>query len=724
MRRPVLALMFLLGLAALPRAQVVMEEIGALQESFNAAQQAYQAVQFPKAVESLNSLIDTLTRWEQAGRLQPSDEALLERALELRGICAFNLGKTDLARQDWTRLIQLRPDYPFSMTKTPKIVRQFEEIRSSLTGVLNLSVQPADSQIYLDGRPLGTAVASIPVLKGMHVVKVSRPGYATQEREMTVDVGSLVAVDVSLIPNARTIYFFVQPEGTQLLVDGKPLGRAERPASSRDDWAKFVQESGSIPAQVYVIPALYLPPGDHRVTLVCPCFRQREFVLTVSLDKANNSAGFVKPIVLDRRTVNLEVISHPSGSEVTIDGQVAGTTPLRLSDFCIGPHQILVQKANVGLYRASINVNEVPLFKVDATLRPTLLWAGVTRDQDITAYQQQEADDAMAAAMPDMDHFNGTVADEKNPSLPDTFFTPGVGAQDQAATVRALCEKYRCQGLLAGKLTAESGTMTLALRLFVPELPGYDEVQGAINDPAEALKVLDLVDRPLTDNTLERVLPLADFPGVKGPVLMRGVSDPAGPSAGDILLAVGGVPVTTVASARAAFAASDTPALKFSHRGEEKVWYFKGAGTSELVPYGGERYGYRRQWLKARQDVLGSETAREQLVARLSLACANLNLGRPVDALAALEPLQPPATGPLNKNSVGYLRAVTLVQLGRPEEARSDLRAAAQDESASLDGLGAFLVAPLASDLLRQLPPPPPPVPGPGMPGGNSAPGH
>jgi hypothetical protein len=693
--------------------QVVMEEIGALQESYAAALQAYQSVQFPQAITGLNPLIDTLTRWEQGGRLQPSDEVLLERALELRGACAFNLGKSDMARQDWTRLIQLRPEYPFMVAKTPKIVRLFEEIRTSLTGTMILSVEPADSTVLLDGRALPTASGSWPVLKGIHVIKASHPGYAPQERELTLDVGTSMAISLKLVPNARTIYFFVQPDGTQLLVDGRAVGRADRTAASQDDWAKFARENGVDPDRIYVIPALHLPPGDHRVALVCPCHRKREFALTVVLDPVSNTPGFVKPIGLERRTVNLEITSHPSGSQVIIDDHVAGTTPLRLSDFCIGPHNLVVQKAGVGLYRSSLNVTEVPVFSVEATLRPTLLWVGLTRDQEVTPRQEEAAAESIAEALYGMVHFNAVLSDEKNPVLPDTFFTPGVGVQDQAAAVKDLCERYRCQGLVAGKLFAESGKMRLSLRLFVPAFSGYDEGEVELKDLADAPSVLSLVDQPMAERAADRLLPLADLAGGKGPTFVRGSADPSGPSAGDTLISVGDKPVPSASAARAAMAAWDNPTLHFIHRGEERSWVFRPPAEVELVAFGGDRYPYRRQWLKAKQATVGAETVQEQLVARLCLCLAELNLGRPVEALKALDPVEAPSAGALDVNTVGYLKAVALVQLGREEEAREPLRAAASDATATLDGLGGALVQPLAQDLLRQLPPPPlPPPPG------------
>lgn len=106
-------------------AQVVVEEIGALQDSLTRAQAAFQAYKFTDALAQLNPVLETLTKWERSGRLQAADEALLEKSLELRGVCEFNTGKVDLARQDFVRLVQLRPEYAFLAGKAPKIQRFF-----------------------------------------------------------------------------------------------------------------------------------------------------------------------------------------------------------------------------------------------------------------------------------------------------------------------------------------------------------------------------------------------------------------------------------------------------------------------------------------------------------------------------------------------------------------------------------------------------------------------
>ncbi len=722
MRRPAVFFSLIAVLLAVPLlGQVVVQEIGTLHESYQKADQAFNNYQFPEALEALNPLLDTLTQWETSGRLQPQDEALLEKALELRGICEFNTGKLDDAKKDFERLINLRPDYPFARIRTPKIKKFFEDIRKQLTGTLELSVTPADSQVFLDGRSLGTGVpGSIPVLRGLHVVKVVHPGYTSQEKELNVEVGTSVPFAVKLVPNARSIYFFVRPEGTRLYIDEKLVGKADKLASSKDEWARFAQNNGSDASSIYVIPALYLPPGEHKVTLERGCYATREFRLNVELDTVNNRPGFIKPIALERRTVDLRLTSRPTGAEVSIDGRDYGKTPLQVGDFCIGPHDFLVHKHGVGEFKASIQVPDKSPFVVKATLRPTLLWVGFTREQNVTQDQLQNADDALARAVPGMPLFNGTIAEERDPLLPDTFFAQGVGFDVRASTAESLCTKYRCQGLLVGLLRSAPGkNLEVTLRLFVPGLPGYDEYSDFVDAPGKAADALGLLNGSPFKVTPSKVVALADLAGEPGPVFVRGVRSPGGPRPGDILLGVDSTITADRASALKYMKASAEPVFRFLHAGNEHTWTFKPEAFHEVIPYEGPDAGYRRLWLLAHQALLGAEDPVEGFAARLNAALAELNLGRPAVALEDLKDTAAPGSPFFGAATLDYVRAVALIQLGQPQKARPLLLTAAGDAKATLDGVGNILVQPLAIDLLRQLPAPPPPPDKNAAPAGN-----
>ncbi|MGC8762726.1 MAG: PEGA domain-containing protein [Acidobacteriota bacterium] len=703
--RRLLPLLLALSLPLALAAQVEVEEIGTLQEAFGKAEAAFQAFQFPAAVEALAPVVETLSRWESAGRLTASDEALLQRTLELRGVAYFNLGKLEEARADFARLVQLRADYPFSRSRAPKVVRFFEEVRAQWTGTLALDISPPESQVFLDGRLLGSGgVRQVPVLKGLHTVRAVQSGFDPLEREVRVEVGTVVPFTARLVPNARTIFFFVQPQGTALSLDGKPVGTADRPAAVKPEWADYARSIGANPSAVYVISAQNLPPGEHRVTLSKPCHAPRTFLLNVVLDRERNLPGFVKTITLERKTVPLEVVSRPSGAEVLLDGQAVGTTPYRDGGFCIGDHDILVRKAGVGEYRARLSVPEGGPFRVEAALRPTLLWVGFTRGPEVASADLAEASSAADGLWGHLALFNGTFSEETDPLLPDTFFVEGVDPSVRASTAALLCRKYHCQGLVAGLMErAGEGGFRFSLKLLAPDLPGEDLFTVTARTAPEASEAFRLLDAPLLDFDLSEILAAGDGPS--GPVLLRDLSSHGGPFPGDRILAIGETLATSAADLRSRLRGVREGEVHYLHDGKEAAARLSASAFRRVVAVG--PYPVKRALL-AQQGSLSAENPLERRAAALNRAFAEISLGRPQRALEALEGVSAEEPGEPGPSAVAYARAVALLHLGRTEEARPFLLSAAGDPAATLDGLGDLLAAPLAADLLRQLPAPPP----------------
>ncbi len=693
-------------------AQVVVEEVGAIQEAFAKAQQDMQAYRFPQAMQELDPVVKTLSGWEESGRLQPSDEILLEKALELHGVASFNLGKLDAAKEDFGHLVRLRPDYSLTATQTPKLLKLFEETRSSLTGLVSLSVEPPEASVSIDGRALKNPVApQIPLLKGLHVIKASRPGYDSQEVEASVEIGGTKTVSITLVPNARTIDFFVQPQGTELTVDGHKAGAASLPASTRAEWAAFVSDAGFSPSDYYTIEALNLPPGDHRVELGHPCYGQKKFLLNVVLDKENNRPGLIRPISLERKTLSFTLDSKPEGADVTIDGSAAGKTPLAIADFCIGEHDLLLQKNQVGEYRASVVVPEGQSFHLTANLRPTIVWVGVTRDQETTPEQLAAFGSAMDEAVGKANNFNGTVAHENNPMLPDTFFAPGVDASQIASSVSSLCEKYKAQALLAGRLLKTGGGFKAEFRLFLPQVSGFDEYQAGVEPAGVADASLAVVDRAQETGAWQ--YGFASFDALNGPVVVRAPSGGDEMQCGDVVLSIDGTKTGSAAQAMAALSGKERVLAKVSRGGVERTLAISPVQAPRITPYGGGDFGYRRLFLLSRQEIVIEGDTTAGLAGRFNAALAALNLGLPAEALKQIGDVQGGFYGPLRQASVAYLRGVCLLELSRLEEARPLLQQAAGDDIAALDLGGEYPVAPLARDLIKQLPPPPPPPPPP-----------
>ena len=213
-------------------AQVTMEEVGALSDQMDKASDAFRSYKFEKSIDILNSLIATLDEWDKNGSLQESDEALCKKALEIRGVSYFHLGKDQNSKEDFTRLIRMDPDLNPEITSSSKIMRYYNTIRDSMAGSLVLLVSPPDASVTIDGKPY-PGNRTIRLLEGLHVLKASAMGYNTFSKEIQVQAGKSVQETVNLRPNARRVYFFIKPGGAKLFVDGKFAGSADIPASRK-----------------------------------------------------------------------------------------------------------------------------------------------------------------------------------------------------------------------------------------------------------------------------------------------------------------------------------------------------------------------------------------------------------------------------------------------------------------------------------------------------------
>lgn len=100
-------------------------------------------------------------------------------------------------------------------------------------GQLEVSSKPAGAAVFIDGEPTGLRTPA--VLKGFASgrslrVRVEKPGYGTQEREVEIAAGSAVTQAFDLVASAGLVHFAGVPAGARLFIDnaradldGKPL---------------------------------------------------------------------------------------------------------------------------------------------------------------------------------------------------------------------------------------------------------------------------------------------------------------------------------------------------------------------------------------------------------------------------------------------------------------------------------------------------------------------
>lgn len=95
-------------------------------------------------------------------------------------------------------------------------------------GTLNITSEPANAAVYIDGAPKGTVTSSGLKVAGLgigvHKIRVSKAGHQPYEVEMTVENGEGNALHAVLTPKPGSIVITSTPSGAQVSVDGRPQG--------------------------------------------------------------------------------------------------------------------------------------------------------------------------------------------------------------------------------------------------------------------------------------------------------------------------------------------------------------------------------------------------------------------------------------------------------------------------------------------------------------------
>ena len=96
-------------------------------------------------------------------------------------------------------------------------------------GRLALSSTPAGATISIDGDFLGTTPATLTLSSGSeHRLRLSKPGYQTTDKAITLAAAGEQALAVKLPPEFGIVFVTARPADARLLLDGKPTGEATR----------------------------------------------------------------------------------------------------------------------------------------------------------------------------------------------------------------------------------------------------------------------------------------------------------------------------------------------------------------------------------------------------------------------------------------------------------------------------------------------------------------
>jgi len=123
-------------------------------------------------------------------------------------------------------------------------------------GRLALGSRPAGATVTVDGEYQGTTPATLTLTSGTeHRVRLSKPGYATTEKTISLNPAAAQELTVDLAPEYGVVFVTSRPADASLWLDGKPAGTATRRLrlTTRPHTLEL-RKPGYAPQQVTVTP--------------------------------------------------------------------------------------------------------------------------------------------------------------------------------------------------------------------------------------------------------------------------------------------------------------------------------------------------------------------------------------------------------------------------------------------------------------------------------------
>jgi hypothetical protein len=220
-------------------------------------------------------------------------------------------------------------------------------------GSISVTSTPSGATAVLDsGSSQITPCTFTGVNAGSHTIYVSKSGYTSVSRTVTVSAGSTAQVSVTLnqvAPASGTIYVVSTPQGASAYVDGIYYG---------------------------ITPALAtgLAPGNHQVRISLSGFQDwagTVYVTSGATTTVTQSLHVGTPTPTQSPgTGSVAISSNPSGAQVFMDNVYEGITPLTISPVQPGTHSFLIKQAGYADWQVSEPVQSSQTTQISATLSP------------------------------------------------------------------------------------------------------------------------------------------------------------------------------------------------------------------------------------------------------------------------------------------------------------------------------------------------------------------
>jgi tetratricopeptide (TPR) repeat protein len=715
LRAGALALFALLAAAAAPAqapsADAAQRELQGAQELLARAVAEFDGPQQSRSIVLLDEIIARLDLLRVQGALPASGREILAQAYELRARAYFNIGLQDKAAESFRSLVQFQPQYTLSPERvSPKIVDFFNAVKKALVGFLAVSSKPAGARVSLNGEFLSlTDFFPLDVLAGEYIVEITREGYQTETRNLSIAPQATETLEVELKRTLASLFVITEPAGVEVWIDGQL--RATTGGTLAPDQAESVRSGGLDPARASGRTEIAnLSLGPHVVEFQKKCYEPIKRTLDLSEPRDYDPA----PIRLDESVGSLRLTSDPPGGRIYLDGEALGVTPKDLMQVCSGKHRVEV-KHTTGRFIQDLVLAKDAAITLDCPIRPSLAFLGVVAETASGERMLGDAEERLVANLNRITSLNFIPAPRETvdrvlelEKLTRRGLIPTEGGDvDQ---IRKVTEKLAAaldvQGFLVAVLPEEKLQRTAVLHLLAAGNIAADRWNVNFTETASFLRFMDALDqkamlyRPWTglitvDTLLHEGVPvLRVVPG--SPAAKAGIQ------AGEVVVAVDGKPVKQTA---------DLLAVVAGKQPQEKVKLQLTGGaaprgidlgldqTPQEIPLNDPALIYNKVMMDLRHQVDGYPGTEEAAFARLNLALSAMHFG---DFAAAHEHLlkartELPQRPGISQGTALYYLGLALERLGYKKEAADAYKAAAAAKDATLFNNDGPTVAPLAA---------------------------
>jgi hypothetical protein len=600
-----------------------------------------------------------------------------------------NPAKRPRAAKELETILELNPDFDIDRSITnARLQGIFDTFRNSKLCKVKLTLSPEGGVLNLDGKPSSMGPSGLKYMSpGQHVIAYSRPGFQSAEQHVDLVLKDTKTLDFTLTRISSTLSFHTCPAGTEVLLDGKPLGATSGQAGS--DLQPYAEKLGiSVEQASAAFIVAEMSPGKHILELRAPCYRPRRIELGEEFSTPFADNRLADPLVkLEPSRGSLTVQTPVPGGELFLSGKSFGNLPVKNLDVCAGSYELQV-KYPAGGYTQRVEILDGKAVSLQVRPKPRMYYLGFEGNDEFAGR------DRIVKMLGDLGERLRDVAYLRVPS----------GESPQEALTRLQANK---DAELVLRARPVAGKPIHQVELIISTLAGDEE--NLFIKPLEEDPLGVLVTRLNTQAVLSMPWPglvLLDVSGEPGPWVLQ--ADAAAQKAGmklyKSITALNGKPVASVQAFRKVLGETAGDRVTLT-QGEVNVVVPVSAQALEL-PVNASNLCYPFMLADLQLRYLGAKGDEAGLL-RLNQALALMHFRKYDRAMEILRDAKVTLTQGVSQGTIDYYTGICLLRLGNvyTSEAIQAFNQALKYPLATVFGPEGPLVSTLAKQALEDLNP-------------------